>query len=641
MKLKIKTISLSNFKGIKNKELNFDSDKVLIKGQNGAGKTTIGSALSWIISDCDLELNKNPLVTPLGESECTTKVEAKLEIDGKPLTIAKIQRYKEHTDDDGKTTSGITNSYEINGIAKSMKAFISDLEDRGINVTDFMVLTNPNQFTSDNSKKGREQMREILFAMADDISDEDLAKELGLDDIIALLEEGYKLEEIEMMSKSNIKKITEINGKDNEIINGKIEGIIASKSKLDKDDLEKQKAEYEKELSEIRAAIKNITSADNKKREAINQLEENLRELKAKQSEEFDKDYENLKKHLREVENLHSENQENIKAEELSLEASKKQLESYEDSLSNYRDLYMKVQDETLDENSTLCPTCHREYDQERIKEIKDDFIKGKTERLNEYKKKAEDIKSSISMLEAKISGSETFLEKSKKELEDLGKNIETINSKIEALEKPNFEASKEYKKIKEDIAIIEAEIAESTDDKVKDLEQKENYAESMLRQVIGELAVIDRDKELDEQINKLRQERKDGEINKAKAEKTLDQVNRLKNLKDDKLSESINSKFSLVEWHLWEAQRNGERKAICEPYVDGKPMSSCANGSLRTLAKVSICADIQRSQDVAYPIIIEDYSLFSNNTMKRIEVGDSQLIGLVVSEDKEITLEG
>ena len=162
-----------------------------------------------------------------------------------------------------------------------------------------------------------------------------------------------------------------------------------------------------------------------------------------------------------------------------------------------------------------------------------------------------------------------------------------------------------------------------------------------MLRQVIGELAVIERNKELDEQVEKLRQERKEGEINKADAEKTLDHVNTLKNYKDDKLSESINSKFSLVEWHLWETQRNGERKAICEPYVDGKPMSSCANGSLRTLAKVSICSDIQKSQGVAYPIFIEDYSLFSNNTLNRIDIGESQLIGLVVSEDKEITLEG
>ena len=69
--------------------------------------------------------------------------------------------------------------------------------------------------------------------------------------------------------------------------------------------------------------------------------------------------------------------------------------------------------------------------------------------------------------------------------------------------------------------------------------------------------------------------------------------------------------------------------------------MSSCANGSLRTLAKVSICSDIQKSQGVAYPIFIEDYSLFSNNTLNRIDIGESQLIGLVVSEDKEITLEG
>ena len=59
-------------------------------------------------------------------------------------------------------------------------------------------------------------------------------------------------------------------------------------------------------------------------------------------------------------------------------------------------------------------------------------------------------------------------------------------------------------------------------------------------------------------------------------------------------------------------------------------------NGSLVTLAKLSICSDLGKFFGHEYPIWCDDYSLFSKNTQKRLKL-DAQLIGLVVTEDKEI----
>ena len=140
MDLRIKKISLENFKGIKNKEIVLDGKNALIKGCNGAGKSTVGSALAFVISSADLELNKDPMVTPLGQSECTTRVEIELSVDGKPLTIAKIQKYKEKVDEDGRVASSANNSYEINSVAKSQRDFIAELNNRGINTEDFNIL---------------------------------------------------------------------------------------------------------------------------------------------------------------------------------------------------------------------------------------------------------------------------------------------------------------------------------------------------------------------------------------------------------------------------------------------------------------------------------------------------------------------
>ena len=104
-------------------------------------------------------------------------------------------------------------------------------------------------------------------------------------------------------------------------------------------------------------------------------------------------------------------------------------------------------------------------------------------------------------------------------------------------------------------------------------------------------------------------------------------------------LTNEINKKFSMIDWHLYEYQKNGDIKPVCEPYIDNKPMTSAANGSLVTLAKISICADLQKHFEQTMPIWVEDYSLFSSNTESRLNV-DSQVIGLVVTEDKELRVE-
>ena len=116
--------------------------------------------------------------------------------------------------------------------------------------------------------------------------------------------------------------------------------------------------------------------------------------------------------------------------------------------------------------------------------------------------------------------------------------------------------------------------------------------------------------------------------------------MDRFRRFKNDKLTENINSKFSLVKWKLYDFQRNGEIKDVCISLIDNKPMDNCCNGSLITLCKISICADLQRNFQQFVPIWVEDYSLFSSNTESRLNA-DSQIIGLVVTEDDVLKVEG
>ena len=49
MKIIIKSLTLTNFKCFRSKEITFNDDVTTIKGRNGVGKTTIADAILWCL----------------------------------------------------------------------------------------------------------------------------------------------------------------------------------------------------------------------------------------------------------------------------------------------------------------------------------------------------------------------------------------------------------------------------------------------------------------------------------------------------------------------------------------------------------------------------------------------------------------
>ena len=47
--IKLKSLSLFNFKGIRNLTLDFTNAETWIYGENGTGKTTVCDAFSWLL----------------------------------------------------------------------------------------------------------------------------------------------------------------------------------------------------------------------------------------------------------------------------------------------------------------------------------------------------------------------------------------------------------------------------------------------------------------------------------------------------------------------------------------------------------------------------------------------------------------
>ena len=109
---------------------------------------------------------------------------------------------------------------------------------------------------------------------------------------------------------------------------------------------------------------------------------------------------------------------------------------------------------------------------------------------------------------------------------------------------------------------------------------------------------------------------------------------------KNELLTDEVNSHFKLVKFRLFDYLKNGSVVDDCEPMIDGKSLKDHSNGALRVLAKLDIVDGLQRFYGQHYPVFAEDFSLVTDNTECRIDMG-CQLIKLVAEKGvKELKIE-
>lgn len=95
--LKIKTLTLENFKGVSYFQGDFDQENVILTGANGAGKSTVFDAFAWLVYGTDSQGRgeKTIQVKPLTDRgttrdrEAVTSVELSCTLDGRPLLLKK------------------------------------------------------------------------------------------------------------------------------------------------------------------------------------------------------------------------------------------------------------------------------------------------------------------------------------------------------------------------------------------------------------------------------------------------------------------------------------------------------------------------------------------------------------------------
>lgn len=89
MKAILKSIELTDFRGIEHEKIEFSEGENLIEKPNKTGKTTIYDAFCWVVFSKNSNQNSRFQVEPYGKEDPKTKVTVVLDVDGTQITLSK------------------------------------------------------------------------------------------------------------------------------------------------------------------------------------------------------------------------------------------------------------------------------------------------------------------------------------------------------------------------------------------------------------------------------------------------------------------------------------------------------------------------------------------------------------------------
>lgn len=638
MRATLKRVVLENFMCYAHAEFDFyDITKIIAK--NGVGKSTIATAYLWCLFNCDYELKDNPVVrrevdgVPVDDMDVS--VELTLDVDGKEITMKKVQVRTYNKDKAGYKDD---NSYYINDVRKNLKDFNAYLD---VDMNVFKMCSNVNAFL--NQKPA--EMREYLFSLVENVTDLDIASQKAeLAELVPLLNK-YTVEELSAMNKATKAKIT----KDLPILDGQIkekERDIQIKSDIDTSDLELLRNSLKKQIADCVAK----QTGNDKLLAEYDKASADILDLKFKQGDLSRKANEDNIKARREIEDkitdkkfLVRQTEKTIADTESCIASSEKTIESIKAYLQTERDKWKEENERKFDDSSLICPYCGNEYKEDKKEQLKADFAKHKADNLkaitdngNMYKERLDKEKAALESLKAELPQHKESLEMLNTAIADLEKQLSELPQKIDVT------ATEEYKALEQQIAEKEQAMCKANDISAVKVELKAQ--ETALRQQLAECEsqIAKSDTAADEQrLEELRAEQRTQEQNKTNAEKILDLLDELDKAKNETLSDSINSHFSLVKWKLFELNKSGGYKSVCIPTVNGKLiLTTMSNKGNRILGRVDICNSIQKISGISVPIILDDSeSLDSANQKKVADMVDSQLIMLIVNDSEKLEI--
>lgn len=646
--MKINTLQLENFQGIKSAAFDFDGQSASIYGDNATGKTTVFNAVTWLLFGGPSTGAKG--YTPKTRNQYggdvhylahSAAASFSLE-DGRMITLQKVfhENYKKKRGAAAEEFSGHSVDFYINGVPVKEKEYTASLLEFCGGPEQMKILTMPHYFAEDMTWEAR---RKILLDVCGNVSDADvIAGAAGLEELDKFLlmpgtvNRRYTVEEYKKIAaakKTEInKRLQDIPGRIDEAqraipektfslteLDAKLKALDIKREQLTNQkasalagdtaasDARKRTAEAEAALAEARTAyLSKIGTINQSTQETIGEVQKKLLAVQA----EYDETEIVIDRLVREAARI-----------ELCREELLKQ--------------YAEVQAEVWDEGQAICPTCHRELPSEEVQRMREAFNIKRSERLQEINARGqkEANKATIERL-----GAQAAAERAKAiELDAACKQYrQELNALKEQLQVPApFETTDEYTRLFD--AVVEAKGNEKQAGKdVRLALEGIGKQLGIVSEAIRDYQMLKGQTEQAEaqkrRIQELEAQEKDLSAQYEELEQGIYLCDQFIKAKVRMLTDLINGKFRSVQFRLFVEQVNGGVKDDCEVLVPNDAGTLVpfrdANNAARINAGLEIIEALSEHWGISMPVFVdnaESVTHLLDTTM--------QTIRLVVSE--------
>lgn len=661
--VKLLSLELTNFKGIKHFKLDSNGANVKVFGDNAAGKTTLFDGFVWLLFNKDSQNKKDfaiKTLTAAGEEMHNLEhtAEGEFLIDGITTTFKKIYKevwtkkrgaaIKEFT---GHTTDHFVDDVPIN--KKEYTAKVAEIVEEEV----FKLLTSPTYF---NEQMKWQERRELLLKIAGDVTDEEVInskKELTkLNDFLS----GKSIEDMKKIIASRKKRIND----ELEKTPVRIDEIVkmTPEATVDVKALGGQVIKLDAEIEELKTQKLNVQNGA-----AVVEKKKHLQELDMKITA-FKRDFESDS--LLELHKIKARIQETtgnlqivqgklqqaqfkvdtIQRESQTLQQEKQRIEN---EMAELRNKWTEFNTQQFEyEDKCECPTCKQSLPVEQVEAARNEalarFNEHKSNLLSDVQQQGVTRKERVGEIDERLRTQSMLLDdattevaKVQTDIEQKQKDLDKAEQQLEKAQNsvPDVTQSTEYKSLISQKETVQNEIeqlnssayevAYNIDKNINDLTAKKQSINAELAQFANIETNKKRIAELETQQQNLAEEYE-------RLEHQTFLIEEFTRTKVDMLNEKINSKFKYARFKLFDVQVNGALNETCETTFEGVPYGSGLNNAAKINIGLDIINTLSEHFGLSAPIFIDN----AEAVTKFIET-NTQLISLVVSEqDKQLRVE-
>lgn len=643
--MKLISLTLQNFKGIKGFILDADGQNSNVFGNNGTGKSTLFDAFTWLLFGKNSRDEKNFGIKTLDANgnvipRIEHRVSAVIEHNGQKLQLTRTykERWRKQRGAAEAVMVGNTTEYAYGPVgaatpinASEYARVINNLIDEKI----FKLITDPLYF---NERLSWQERRQLLMQICGDITDEDIVKSNAELEEVLQLAAGRSIDETKKGVRAAIretkKKKDEIGPRIDECRKGLADINLAAV-----DDARIDVKMVPGQIEALRKKKLEESSMDQsvKDRERLAEVNAKILELKAARHDVYQKTVYDLMEKEIEASRVVAKEQDALDALQAKRTAMRADAERFTQSINDLRNDFKTVFGKAFTSTpiETVCPTCGQALPTDRIERAKSamaeqeaSFNFEKAERLKainiegkEKKQKLEETAASLTELEGKI-------EASTQRLEQL-KDVLTAIKEDKATQKEPAPSEEEVRLVQE--AMILKSHIEHPVENTENAQIDEQIA--ALKEKLGDAQIIitkaDNNNALNARIGELLKSEHELSEHLIDLEHQLYLCEQFTRTKTDLVSERLAEKIPTVQFIMFRPNVTNEGiEECCETSYHGVPYKDLNTGA-RINVGLEIIKALISKYEVTAPIFVDNAE-----SVTELNSVPTQLIRLVVSEE-------